>query len=77
MRCRPREAGTFSRRVDGEDTDVTRVRIVTAAHEVEVEATDADPDELASLALWLHEQTRDPKLNRAFGVTHADTPLQY
>ncbi|MFB9319573.1 hypothetical protein [Cryptosporangium minutisporangium] len=56
---------------------MTRVRIVTAAHEVEVEATDADPDELASLALWLHEQTRDPKLNRAFGVTHADTPLQY
>ena len=56
---------------------MTRVRISTAAHEVEVEAPEADPDELASLALWLHQQTRDPKMNRAFGLTHADTSLQY
>jgi hypothetical protein len=56
---------------------VTRVRISTAAHEVEVEASDADPDELASLALWLHEKTRDQRLDRSFGVSGADTSLQY
>ena len=56
---------------------MTRVRISTAAHEVEVEAPEADPDEMARLALWLHEKTRDPKITRAFGVTHADTSLQY
>lgn len=49
---------------------MTRVRIVTAGHEVEVETEKAtDPDDLAGLALWLHRATRDPKLDRAFGIT--------
>lgn len=48
---------------------MTRVRIATAAHEVEVEAFDADPDDLAGLALWLHQATRDPRIGQAFGIT--------
>lgn len=52
------------------------VRVCTAAHEIEVCDEDADVDDLASLALWLYDATRDPKLDRAFGVstTHLEAP---
>jgi len=54
---------------------MARVRIVTAGHEVEVEDDEGDPDEIASLALWLHGATRDRNIDRAFGFAGADTQI--
>lgn len=52
-----------------------KVDITTAGHTVIVEANDVSLDWVAAKALDLWRQTRDPKLDRAWGVTAAVTEV--
>lgn len=47
---------------------MARVEITTAGHSIILESED-DLDVVSALALDLWRQTRDPKLDRGFGVT--------
>jgi hypothetical protein len=50
---------------------VAKVDITTAGHTIILDDPDVGAKELAAIALDLWRQTRDPKLDRAWGVAGA------